>query len=144
LQCSTLDKHKDTTIISDFLAATSATSAIVTDGNGDQRFDCHNDLWIVGPGCKNDLAKCIPLVTGGGTSIWYFEEMLHQMFYHQLPWALAVAKDSQAYSDMPRNHKTLMYWWTPDKTFLTWVLSLWRCPCTRGWNIRINCIRAAP
>eukprot|EP00929_Paragymnodinium_shiwhaense_P068154 TRINITY_DN3424_c0_g1_i4.p1 TRINITY_DN3424_c0_g1~~TRINITY_DN3424_c0_g1_i4.p1 ORF type:complete len:1379 (-),score=296.37 TRINITY_DN3424_c0_g1_i4:391-4527(-) len=77
---------------------------------------CWRDKWWLSPSCRQDVTRCIPVITSGATG-WQFDTFMHQVTAQEVPVALAVAPWSD-YLVVPRLAEVMFYWWEPDLTFI--------------------------
>jgi len=117
--CSSLPKLSDAATIGSYTRVTGDTAGI--DG---ARFKCwNNDRWFVAPACRDDISKCIPLITGGDG--WLIESLLQQVTFYNWPVAVAVADTNQKYRDIVIGKNVMFYWWFPDDSFAE-IQDIWR------------------
>ncbi|CAL1136495.1 unnamed protein product [Cladocopium goreaui] len=76
---------------------------------------CWEEKWWVAPSCRGNISDCLAVVTGG--SGWGMYELPQQAFFHNMPLAFATAAAKQ-YVPLNRDLQSLLYWWTPDASFI--------------------------
>eukprot|EP00931_Biecheleriopsis_adriatica_P032308 TRINITY_DN1886_c0_g1_i4.p1 TRINITY_DN1886_c0_g1~~TRINITY_DN1886_c0_g1_i4.p1 ORF type:complete len:1121 (+),score=124.49 TRINITY_DN1886_c0_g1_i4:176-3364(+) len=74
-----------------------------------------NGRWWLSPGCRWNVTRCIPLITGGDG--WSYNQWMLKATFYSMPIALGVSKDWSNYVSLPRDFSILFYWWYPDDTF---------------------------
>lgn len=90
-------------------------SAVEDPDGGSTVAKCWHDSWWVAPACRDDLAKCIPVVTANpGWSLANIMRIAHD--YH-MPFIIGVAKNWEDYLAAPVDHDVVFYWWWPDESF---------------------------
>jgi len=73
---------------------------------------CWNSSFWFSPSCRSEPSRCIPVIAiDRGHSV---EALMIKAASHTLPWAVAVAKDWDAYSYLVSTYKVLFYQWEPD------------------------------
>mgnify|MGYP002803884561 CR=1 FL=1 len=77
---------------------------------------CPDDYIWKAPACRSDSAKCILWVTGGDG--WDLVAVMQRSAVFNMPIACGVASGYGNYLAVNKQHKTLLYWWTPDNSFL--------------------------
>eukprot|EP00434_Breviolum_minutum_P002792 symbB.v1.2.002453.t1/scaffold99.1/size346285/9 len=77
---------------------------------------CPDDYIWKAPACRSDSAKCILWVTGGDG--WDVVAVMQRSVIFNMPIACGVASGYGNYLAIPKQHKTLLFWWTPDNSFL--------------------------
>jgi hypothetical protein len=76
---------------------------------------CWEEKCWVAPSCRGNISDCLAVVTGG--SGWGMYELPQQAFLHNMPLAFATAAAKQ-YVPLNRDLQSLLYWWTPDASFI--------------------------
>jgi len=109
--CSTLAKTTDPTLAAAFIAVTGYADAVV-----DNKIQCWNDSFVLGPACRNpDRPElCIPYLTFNG---WLEPSGLQKIFSYNTAIAYGEAISWGTYVNNPRNFKVLSYWWSPATEF---------------------------
>jgi len=109
--CSTLAKMTDPTLAAAFIAVTGYADAVV-----DNKIQCWNDSFVLGPACRNpDRPElCIPYLTFNG---WLEPSGLQKIFSYNTAIAYGEAISWGTYVNNPRNFKVLSYWWSPATEF---------------------------
>ena len=77
---------------------------------------CHDSYFWLAPGCRAQPSTCFIWFTGG-TGWGMFEALLKATTYN-MPMATAVASSFTNYGLLPNSYNMMLYWWTPDPTFL--------------------------
>lgn len=109
--CSTLAKTTDPVLAAAFIAVTGYADAVV-----DNKIQCWNDSFVLGPACRNpDRPElCIPYLTFNG---WLEPSGLQKIFSYNTAIAYGEAISWGTYVNNPRNFKVLSYWWSPATEF---------------------------
>lgn len=77
---------------------------------------CSDGYWWRSPACRDDVAGCIPLITGGNG--WRIQALMQWATAYDMPVAVAVAKAWGDYVNLISSKRVLFYWWVPDSTFI--------------------------
>ena len=77
---------------------------------------CHDNRFWLALACRSSVSMCIPVVTGG--TGWGLLELMQKSTAYEMPTAITVASSWSNYLAIPREHKVLFYWWTPDNSFV--------------------------
>eukprot|EP00435_Cladocopium_sp_Y103_P020125 s928_g4.t3 len=99
----------------EYLDATGDLGGIEDAGNGSIHLKCWQDRWWVAPSCRTDAERCVGVLTSGAG--WGTDFMIQQAFWHNMPLAFATAISEQ-YISVNREFQSVLYWWTPDETFV--------------------------
>eukprot|EP00929_Paragymnodinium_shiwhaense_P028442 TRINITY_DN16481_c0_g1_i1.p1 TRINITY_DN16481_c0_g1~~TRINITY_DN16481_c0_g1_i1.p1 ORF type:complete len:1025 (-),score=48.85 TRINITY_DN16481_c0_g1_i1:343-3417(-) len=91
------------------------TEGYYRDLDGVHRPECFNGNWWLSPSCRQDPDKCIPWIT---YRAWKATVHMQRATAYNLPLAIGFANSMTAYELIPRRYKVLVYWWSPDSTFL--------------------------
>ena len=86
----------------------------VSNTSGKLQAHCPYGHFWLSPACRDDLAKCIPLVTAGDG--WSVHVIMQWAFFHGMPVAMGIAKDFGLYAGYASSARTLFYCWLPDAT----------------------------
>eukprot|EP00928_Gymnodinium_smaydae_P093734 TRINITY_DN7803_c1_g2_i1.p1 TRINITY_DN7803_c1_g2~~TRINITY_DN7803_c1_g2_i1.p1 ORF type:complete len:1196 (-),score=101.03 TRINITY_DN7803_c1_g2_i1:185-3772(-) len=105
--------HRD---MANYLTFTTDVGGVQRRADGSLRAKCWNTSWWLAPSCRHVPHKCIPVVTGGNGWLLYF--IMQAAAQWNMPWAVSVAADFSTYLALPRSHSSLLYWWTPDTSFI--------------------------
>lgn len=114
LKCSESLLNDNSTVFSYWKVAGDDDGVIVT--NTKYTAKCLDDYLWKSPTCRSDSAKCILWVTGGDG--WDLVSVMQRSAVFNMPIACGVANGYSNYLAMPKQHKTLLFWWTPDNSFL--------------------------
>ena len=77
---------------------------------------CVDDAFWIAPACRGNHSQCVLMLTGGGG--WGIMEMMQKATAHNMPLAVGVAATWGVYTTLPLTKRMVLYWWTPDPTFL--------------------------
>lgn len=77
---------------------------------------CSDGYWWPSPACRDDVAGCIPLITGGNG--WRIQALMQWATAYDMPVAVGVAKAWGDYVNLISSKRVLFYWWVPDSTFI--------------------------
>ena len=77
---------------------------------------CVDDAFWIAPACRANHSQCVLMLTGGGG--WGIMEMMQKATAHHMPLAVGVAATWAVYTELPLVKRMVLYWWTPDPTFL--------------------------
>lgn len=73
---------------------------------------CWNSSFWLAPACRSEPERCIPVIAvDRGHAV---EALMIKAASYTLPWAIAVAKDWDAYSRLVTTSRVLFYQWEPD------------------------------
>jgi len=76
---------------------------------------CPDGRWWPGPGCRNDLTKCIPVITYSG---WKLQAIMQWVTAYNFPAAVAMSTTYANWTKHVASNEALHYWWVPDATFI--------------------------
>lgn len=98
-----------------YLRFTGDVAGVVSSNGSSFHAACHDNHWWLAPRCRSDVARCIPVISGGEG--WGLQEWMMKATTHGLPLAIGVASNSSTYRSLPSKFKTLLHWWFPDSAF---------------------------
>eukprot|EP00438_Fugacium_kawagutii_P002082 Skav203255 [mRNA] locus=scaffold1000:14807:17089:+ [translate_table: standard] len=84
--------------------------------------ECHfqaknlKEYFWYAPACRANSSACLTWLTGG--SGWGLIEIMPKAAAFNIPLAAAVAASFENYASLPEDFKLMLYWWTPDPTFI--------------------------
>eukprot|EP00434_Breviolum_minutum_P002789 symbB.v1.2.002451.t1/scaffold99.1/size346285/7 len=114
MKCSESLLNDNSTVFSYWKISGDDDGVIVT--NKKYAAKCLDDYLWKSPTCRSDSAKCILWVTGGDG--WDLVAVMQRSAVFNMPIACGVASGYGNYLAVNKQHKTLLYWWTPDNSFL--------------------------
>ncbi|CAK9043774.1 unnamed protein product [Durusdinium trenchii] len=104
---------------SEYVEATGDTDAVYLGGER-VKYKCWEDKWWISPACRSTPQNCSTLITRFPG--WGFGLMTQWVAFHNMPVAIGTAAPgddaAQAYVQLGRELASLVYWWTPDVSFL--------------------------
>ena len=112
LACSANWRLGEAVLIANFLKGTGAQDAVATG-----KFTCYDDRWVLGPGCRTpgfNPIDCVPFLTYSG---WLLDASLQRIFAYNIAVAVAETVSFDLYVSLPRQFRTVAYWWFPAKEF---------------------------
>ena len=120
--CSSNQRLNEATHVQQFLAVTGDKDAI---DNSTATFRCWNDVFVLGPGCRDAVTKCVPYLTYAS---WMMQAAIQRIFVYKLSLAYGELWSRRVYTQTPCNHRVVMYYWFPGYVFaelsppmLTWM-----------------------
>eukprot|EP00928_Gymnodinium_smaydae_P023076 TRINITY_DN19183_c0_g5_i3.p1 TRINITY_DN19183_c0_g5~~TRINITY_DN19183_c0_g5_i3.p1 ORF type:complete len:986 (-),score=68.13 TRINITY_DN19183_c0_g5_i3:86-3043(-) len=119
---SKLQDCKDTTNLMDdnhwknYVKYTGDTDGVSIDSEGRHSALCQNQKFFYAPACRGQPDTCILLFSAGPG--WGLSALTQKAAKFNMPLAFAMAKDWTLYLDLPRQYSSLIYWWTPDTSFV--------------------------
>lgn len=99
----------------EYLDATGDLEGVEDGGNGWIRLRCWQERWWVAPACRTNFTECVAVVTSGAG--WGLHFMIQQAYWHNMPLSFATAVSEQ-YIAINTEFQSVLYWWTPDETFV--------------------------
>ena len=118
LKCSESLLNDNSTMFSVVKITGDNDGFIVTNNNGINKYSakCLDDYLWKAPTCRSDSSKCILWVTAGDG--WDIVAVMQRSATYNMPIACGVTSGYSNYLAVPKQHKTLLFWWTPDSSFL--------------------------
>lgn len=90
-------------------------AGVVITGNTYSSY-CPDGYTWVAPSCRSNPLTCIMFITGGDG--WDVSQGLQRSAVFNIPLMIGVANSWANYLALPPKYKALIYWWTPDNSFL--------------------------
>eukprot|EP00929_Paragymnodinium_shiwhaense_P028447 TRINITY_DN16481_c0_g3_i3.p1 TRINITY_DN16481_c0_g3~~TRINITY_DN16481_c0_g3_i3.p1 ORF type:complete len:675 (-),score=64.56 TRINITY_DN16481_c0_g3_i3:1268-3292(-) len=87
----------------------------IVDAGGQHWPRCFNGTWWLSPACRETPHRCIPWITHGA---WSATIHMQRFALYNMPIAVGFTDNRTSYTRMPRIYEVLMFWWTPDASFL--------------------------
>ncbi|CAE7233751.1 unnamed protein product [Symbiodinium natans] len=96
----------------DYLRYTGDSEGVEVLPNGELVAKCFDNRFWLAPGCRADVFKCVPYVTGGAG--WWLDDTMQKAAAYDMPLAVGVARDL---TKLPFQKTMSFYSWSPDTTF---------------------------
>uniref|UniRef100_A0A7S1PJQ5 Tyrosine-protein kinase ephrin type A/B receptor-like domain-containing protein n=1 Tax=Alexandrium catenella TaxID=2925 RepID=A0A7S1PJQ5_ALECA len=72
-------------------------------------------VWWLSPKCRENQSRCIPAFSGGVG--WWIDEIVFKAVAWDMPVAVAVLANWGKYTTVPKQRRSVFYWWWPDALF---------------------------